>query len=322
MFILTKKGYTNMKKSGFTLIELLIVIGLLAALAAVLLPTLMGDRQTATESICNYNQAGTLRTLRQYEAMTSGKLPSGLHTGLNSDATSYMTGMPAGFTRNLSGAITAYTTTLDSAEQTALSNVGITKLAYGEGNPAQTGDVALGYNSVGSLTLPVMQVKSTWLDDGDSPYSFNGKGIDALAAEGYKKVIALFITPTTDWEASESQGWVKGFSVKLDVPGKCPVPVDADFAYYVAYIGLQTGGYNVKFTPINSATLPGNLPTWSENDSVDPDDLPSGYEFDGDGDLVVTGDTTKLASVAYEVFGSPKAVLLGTSCPECGITNP
>ncbi|MDR2761922.1 MAG: type II secretion system GspH family protein, partial [Planctomycetaceae bacterium] len=37
----------TIKFAGFTLIELLIVIGLLAALASVLLPSLMGSREDA-----------------------------------------------------------------------------------------------------------------------------------------------------------------------------------------------------------------------------------------------------------------------------------
>jgi prepilin-type N-terminal cleavage/methylation domain-containing protein len=323
------KQYTTMKKSGFTLIELLIVIGLLAALAAVLLPSLMGDRQTATESICNYNQAGTLRTLRQYEAMTSGKLPSGLHTGLTDDDTTpvYMPGLPGGFTGNLTG---TYTTPLSGPEAAALVNAGIANLAYGTGKPDATDvNTSLGYKPV-VKDLVVMEVSENWIDDAKIPYSFNGKGIAALHSDGYETVIALFIAPTTDWSASESKGWVKNFSVKLDVPGKCPVPVDADFAYYVAYVGLKTTGYDVSYSVETGQTLPGGLPTWQKTNSYSLPDTITDYVYEDEkiykGTAVATG--TLVGTVTLTPIGTndgdiePKAVLLGTSCPECGITNP
>ncbi|MDR2438206.1 MAG: prepilin-type N-terminal cleavage/methylation domain-containing protein [Planctomycetaceae bacterium] len=324
MFILTQKGYTNMKKSGFTLIELLIVIGLLAALAAVLLPTLMGDREDALEGICSYNQAGTLRTLRQYEAMT-GKLPNGMHTGLQTNASSATPmQLPPAFQENLKlNTVNIYT--LTTADVAALEEAGITKLAYGTGSASATGDAALGYETVTATTSNVIKIAANWQSDG-AAFTFNAKGIPAWEAEGYANIIALFITPTVDWTSASSGGWVKGFNVSMDIPGTCPIPNDenTEFAYYVAYIGLKTSGYQVSYSPIDDAVLP-TLPTWSSDKTLTVTDYSltgndtNGYTLTKGGSDVATVTFTQI-TIDGDI--EPKAVLIGTSCPECGITNP
>jgi prepilin-type N-terminal cleavage/methylation domain-containing protein len=311
----------TIKKSGFTLIELLVVIGLLAALAAILLPTLMGTREDALEGICSYNQAGTLRTLRQYEVMT-GQLPNGMHTGLDDTAGDATMKLPPAFRANLARG--TYLTTLDTDDVEALDNIGIDKVAYGKGVSANP----LGYQTVAATTLNFIGVQDNWKADGDTnaaDFSFNGKTIPVLKSEGYSKIIALFVTPTTNWEASGT-GWVKGFGVKMDIPGVCPIPNDeaTEFAYYVAYVGLKTSGYEVSYSAIGNATVPAGLPTWSENNTALAN-LPTGYTFDGTDTL--SDGTDGIATVSFTEIGvgeeiEPKAVLLGTSCPECGITNP
>ena len=75
-----KKG-----KSGFTLIELLIVIGLLGALVALVLPALTGSREEALAAVDDYNQTGTLRTPTLYVNLY-GVLPSDMHTRLDAHA--------------------------------------------------------------------------------------------------------------------------------------------------------------------------------------------------------------------------------------------
>ncbi|MDR2345490.1 MAG: prepilin-type N-terminal cleavage/methylation domain-containing protein [Planctomycetaceae bacterium] len=339
----------TIKFAGFTLIELLIVIGLLAALASVLLPSLMGSREDALEGICTYNQAGTLRTLRQYEAMT-GQLPDGLHSGLlASDGTNAMSSIADALAANIkqssdAGAIKGLTTD----EVTALNNIGITKLAYGLGNPdGDSNDEILGYQDI-STTTNVIHVVDGWLSDGD-PFTFNGKSLKVLLGEGYSSIIPLFLSPTTDWDAHKSSGWVKGFSVKLEIPGVCPIPEYAEFAYYVAYIGIREPGVGVTWK------------TTTENDGA-PESLSSlshFYPASGNSNNIaatlveaqtaiknahttlnsitltetggsITVDTNSGSpgtdTVTYtfyiEVIEEPGAVLLGTSCPECGITNP
>jgi prepilin-type N-terminal cleavage/methylation domain-containing protein len=329
---------TTIRKSGFTLIELLIVIGLLAALAAVLLPTLMGTREDALAGIDKYNAAGTLRTLRQYEAMT-GDLPNGMHTGLATSTGTDLMDVTTAFEKNAkqSGSIT----TLTPSEITALSNVGITKLAYGAGvkdNPTASLDAVLGYVNISSTTN-VISVTPDWVGEDDAPITFNGKTIAALEEEGYSKIINLFITPTANWN-SESTGWVKGFGVKLDVPGTCPI-VDEDFSYYTVFIGIMSEGAKYSTTSTGStptAPAPSSQTGASVSDlqtaintAVTNNNSDSYWEWEDawdDGVRVLNYDNTSgtTGSVTYTVEAlsadDVKAVLLGTSCPEHGVTNP
>lgn len=340
-------------KKGFTLIELLIVIGLLAALAAILLPSMMGDRTTALEGICNYNQAGTLRTLRQFESMTSGKLPNGLHTGLETGGSSAMSGLPTVLHANMgrSGCIEA----LSAEEVAALNALGITKLAYGSGDSSATDpDEQIGYETVSSSVSTAI-VTTDWHDDAGAEYSFNGKTLSMLEDEGYTKVIPLFITPTTDWTAQQTTAWTKGFSVGMDVPGSCPIP-EGDFAYYVAYVGLKPegaatytassvadGAVSTAPSPIlaeaaDVATMKSAIETAITNANAALTDSAWDTTFTWsdtteEGEVVAstlsvtrteTGGTNVLETATYSVTldTTPKGKLLGTSCPECGITNP
>lgn len=327
-----------MQRKGFTLIELLIVIGLLAALAAVLLPSLMGDRTKALENVCNYNQAGTLRTLKQYETMTSGMLPNGLHTGLETDG-SVMGTLPAALAANMGLAPSA---ALDSEDVAALNAIGITKLAYGTGDPGGTSaDDKIGYIPLtGSANVVVLS--TDWKNDAGDEYSFNGKTFSLLTEEGYDKIIPLFIAPSTDWSSSNSVGWVKGFEVSMELPGACPVP-DADFAYYMAYVGIKQTGeatYTITTsgdapaltfsvgargsidgleTAIDGETLPANWTQASTGWGRNADDTASTcmYEYED-----TVNNVTGSATVYVKYDPTPSAKLLGTSCPECGITNP
>jgi prepilin-type N-terminal cleavage/methylation domain-containing protein len=333
----------TIKKSGFTLIELLIVIGLLAALAAVLLPTLMGTREDALAGIDKYNAAGTLRTLRQYEAIT-GQLPRGMHTGLETGGTAFadlMAGVTAAFSENAKK--TDAVTTLSADEAAALNSIGITSLAYGTGDTTKTGDDALGYVDVAE-GIGVVTLTDEWTGEDGGGITFNGKGYAALEAEGYTKIINLFITPTTDWSA-EGTGWVKGFKVKMDVPGTCPI-VDDDFSYYTMFIGIKAEGeatVTVSSTTNSGGTVPttylpsqttakdpedlkttvGNLtyldgtPTWSSSSNANGDVVTytATYNYDDS-----TNDGTITYTITHKIAGT--ATLLGTSCPEHGVTNP
>ncbi|MDR2438205.1 MAG: prepilin-type N-terminal cleavage/methylation domain-containing protein [Planctomycetaceae bacterium] len=338
----------TIKKSGFTLIELLIVIGLLAALAAVLLPTLMGDREDALSGIDKYNAAGTLRTLRQYQAIT-GNLPNGMHTGLDENGV-LMAGVTDAFSTNASksGSIT----TLSADDVTALQSIGITKLAYGTGDATKTGDDALGYKTL-TEGSSVISVTSEWVGEDDEQLTFNGKGLTYLLdpnGPGFTKIIDLFLTPTADW-SSESTGWVKGFNIKMDVPGTCPL-VDDEFSYYTVFIGIKANGEAT--VSATASDVSGNAPTKAPlPDSTTAADIatlktavagltdagealnggttPSWTDTkDSNGDIISSTANITLSSggnagtYSYTITYNPKgtAEFLGTSCPEHGITNP
>ncbi len=69
-------------RKNFSLIELLIVIGIMGALAALILPAFSDSETAAKDTACDYNQAGTLRYLTMFRA-ANGVYPSGFHTGAN-----------------------------------------------------------------------------------------------------------------------------------------------------------------------------------------------------------------------------------------------
>jgi hypothetical protein len=303
----------------------------------------MGTREDALEGICSYNQAGTLRTLRQYEAMT-GQLPDGLHTGLDDTAASNAPmKLPPAFQKNLATDSTnGCIYSLQAPDVAALKNAGINKLAYGTGDATLTGDAALGYELV-ATSKKVIAVNSNWTSD-NAPFTFNGKGVPALNAEGYEHIITLFVAPTTDWSAP-STGWVKGFSVKMDIPGTCPVPNDenTEFAYYVAYVGLRTKGFNISYSVAEGQTLPSTAKKWLDTAPTNADSLgltgssPT-YTYNPTTNAITipdpddAGKTILVATVTLSEIKenpnsdagevAPSAVLVGTSCPECGITNP
>jgi hypothetical protein len=290
----------------------------------------MGSREDALEGIDSYNQAGTLRTLRQFQAMTN-KLPTGFHSGLQANGSvssedGLMKGFPDAFKANFADD-GSDVVQLSSAEAAALAELGVTSIAYGEGDPeATTKDLALGYAAVSETSQPwVISVGENWTGDGESIgkggrlYTFNSKGIKTLKAEGYSNVIALFLTSTVDWE-KESQGWVKGFSVKMEIPGSCPIP-QTDFAYYIAYIALRGAGYSITFGDPTSGSepIPDDMPKYVEDDT---NYTPSAGWTYNSATKVLTHTASSTTYTISFVPSDGKAELIGTSCPECGITNP
>jgi len=285
----TVKPHANNK--GFTLIELLIVIGLLAALTALVLPSLQADREEALGGICDYNQAGTVRVLKQYNNLFN-HYPNGLHTGLSVpaadtddpivlDTTGVMPGMPSAQSANLGPAVADSAVALTAGMVTSLNEAGITELCYGSGLNNQT---------IAATTHSVIALSSAWVDDGGAPYTFDGIRGNITPASGTRSwidedadgtadgiIAVLYIAPTTDWThtaANVNNDWTNGnVEMEISLEGKCPIPAasvdggDVSFAYYMAYFKVYDG---------TDADYPATTP----------------------------------------------AKLIGTSCPECGVLNP
>lgn len=294
----------RMKEQGFTLIELLIVIGLLGALTALVLPSLSADREEAIGSVCDYNQAGTIRTLKEFVSVY-GVYPDQMHNGmtstsvtissvngtLNDDGTEddagVMPGIPAAQSVNIGGGASSsgeYSTVLTANEVTSLKNAGISNVAAGGGYHVSAIDTSTRF-------LSPYNGSTYWKDDADTEYSFDGiltehweAGTDGSGwtdSDGSGEVIVLWITPTVNWEVTAENAnndWTGG-AVKMEISleGQCPVPAeglsgDPEFAYYMAYFKVY-------------------------------DTAPDGTTDGSDDDI-------------------PAAKLIGTSCPECGIINP
>ncbi len=254
----------NMKsQGGFTLIELLIVIGLLGALTALILPRLSADREEAMGDVCDYNQAGTVRVLTQYADMF-GSFPAGMHNGLQaaSGTPAAMEGLPSQQTEHMVTDIATTRLVLSTNQAASLAAAGITTVAHGTGyntaNVAADMVVAQACASDGS---------NPWNDDGGVEMTFDGVAISDWATGtagpswnttgGAGPVVCLWVTPTVDWESAQGDGgntdWTKGaVEYGISMEGKCPIPTQAAsgdevaFAYYMAYFKVFDDGTEAR----------------------------------------------------------------------------
>jgi prepilin-type N-terminal cleavage/methylation domain-containing protein len=240
------------KNAGFTLIELLIVIGLLGALTAIILPSLSADREEAVGVLCDYSQSGTIRVLKQFHQLT-GLYPNDLHTGLQTGAVAggganpleedIMPGIPEAQGVNLSQGNSFIALTQDQVD--SLTESGITSVCYGEGlnsQPLVAGSV-------------VVELLDSWLDDTPAAYSFDGQTLAEWRSkiDGGGTIIVLWVAPTTDWsnKANPNKDWSGGnVEIGMDIEGQCPVPGedvngnDPEFAYYMAYFLVDNDSSN------------------------------------------------------------------------------
>ena len=264
-------------KGGFTLIELLIVIGLLGALTALILPRLAADRQEAMEDVCAYNKAGTVRTLYQYEEVTGG-YPADMHSGLiayDSGSTSNrMLGMPTGMAFNISdgagspAAKPASIVALTSNEVASLAAAGITSLCYDTGlnsRPLAAGDYVI-MSCNGHLATPEQWLHKDFTpsvagsgDPAKGRITFDGRTLinwitDMTPAGGGNPgvIVACFIAPTVDWSkgSGDNSDWTKGeVEVGISLPGQAPCPTedaegghDISFGYHSAHFLVDNDG--------------------------------------------------------------------------------
>lgn len=65
------------RRSGFTLLELLIVLGIILAIAAMVIPNLIGGQEEANIKTTKINIAGLESTLKQYAALHKAQYPQG-----------------------------------------------------------------------------------------------------------------------------------------------------------------------------------------------------------------------------------------------------
>ncbi|MFW5803262.1 MAG: type II secretion system protein [Verrucomicrobiota bacterium] len=245
----------RMKRNSFTLIELLIVIGLLGALTALILPTLSANRSKAIKDVCDYNKAGAARALKQYENIV-GAYPADMHNGLDGtgDEAEAMEGHASPQTERMVDNIddTRHALTEDQAD--SLKAAGITSICSGTGlnstevaedinvavASADDGSNAWGGGGKPEITFDGVLI-SDWAEGTDGPSWNDDTG----------PVVVLWIAPTVDWSVGggDNNDWSKGnVELAIDMEGKCPVPTestdggDPTFGYYMAYFKAFNDG--------------------------------------------------------------------------------
>lgn len=263
----------KMMKRNFSLIELLIVIGIMGALTALILPAFQDSESAAKDTACDYNQAGTLRYLQMFRS-ANGVYPTGFHTG-GDDAGWTITGankvvkLTTCSTHNFENAST--TTALTPEMINSLKAAGIVSLAYGtEVAKAITGAGAEAI-SVKSVTASADKDTATWTEELDpltgevvstgAPLTFRGVNIGWIAAAGAATdttaltdeqllfrttdedtfaVVPLYVAPTIDWEHYYKDG-PNDSKVSISMTGKCPWGAGSGAAnYYIAFFKVYT----------------------------------------------------------------------------------
>ncbi|MDD3118114.1 MAG: prepilin-type N-terminal cleavage/methylation domain-containing protein [Victivallales bacterium] len=244
---------------SFSLIELLIVIAIMGALAALILPHFATSESQAKDTVCDYNQAGTVRFLNMFRTM-NGVYPSGFHTGLwdggatleNVDGEDLST-PPTCYNMANKSTIEALT----ENESKSLAAAGITKLAEG----AKTASAIYSEDGEGTVTtFKVAKIKGDWYETydttgaspvakEDSVLEFNGRDFAQILADNsdkYDEMIPLFVAPTIDWENAYLDSGDTEVESKIQVPlvGKCPWPADGKLRYYITFFLVDSTGKN------------------------------------------------------------------------------
>jgi prepilin-type N-terminal cleavage/methylation domain-containing protein len=248
--------FKKSRSAAFTLIEMLVVIGLLGSLTALVLPSLSANREEALGDVCDYNQAGTVRVLKQYNNLVGG-YPADMHNGLQgvADDSVAMEGLPDAQEDHMVTNIATTRHKLLAAEATSLTAAGITSVCSGTGlnSTAVAADVNVAMACAADGT-------GAWLDDGGVEMTFDGILIsdwaDGTSGPSWNTgkagpVVVLWIAPTVNWAAGsgDNNDWSKGnVEMGIDLEGQCPIPTAAasgdevSFAYYMAYFKVYNDG--------------------------------------------------------------------------------
>jgi prepilin-type N-terminal cleavage/methylation domain-containing protein len=251
--------------AGFSLIELMIVVVILGALVAIIIPQFNQSESEAKDAGCDASNYGTLRQVSNYRSI-NGVYPSRLHTGFEANAAA---GAPMGTTAgvtalakvtesNYTASVSAVALTADQAA--SLKKAGIVQLAYGgfSGNPP-----AVAAEFVETATgVYVPTVTAEWLenhDDINSTVTINGVSIENYTqVDPYDSssnpeengiVVPLWAAPTADFENYYLGDVSAKYPSKVSVAqvGGCPwLEAGAEFRYYIGFFKVYDDGTPAK----------------------------------------------------------------------------
>ena len=260
---LSPKTLARRALAGFSLIELMIVVVILGALVAIIIPQFNQSESEAKDTGCDASNYGTLRQMVNFRSI-NGVYPSRLHTGFESDASSavgmgYGSGAEGGKLApvtysNLVGS--SSWVTLDEKQAASLAQAGIVKLAYGGFGSGQDASFVSTTNGVHVAT-----VTDSWLEDHDdltTKVTVNGVELkDYIHSDPYDLtstedgiVVPLIAAPTAEFDHYYLNGSTSAqydSKVGIGQVGACPwVEKGAEFPFYVCFFKVHDDGTAAK----------------------------------------------------------------------------
>jgi prepilin-type N-terminal cleavage/methylation domain-containing protein len=257
-------------KQGFSLIELMIVVVIIGALTAIILPQFSMSETEAKDAGCDASNYGTLRQMVNFKSV-NGVYPSRLHTGFE-DATAADTVAMGATDGSALADVTAYNltnetvvATLNEGQADSLIAAGIDYLAAG----------GFGVNAVFTPVasgVAVRSINQDWYegfhDDGsadtDTAITINGLPIFTYASSDPQLdyevgdaigdlddvngiVVPLFAAPTADWDRAVVDGASMESKVSVAQAGGCPwLEAGDEFRYYITFFKVFDNGDAAK----------------------------------------------------------------------------
>lgn len=254
-------------KQGFSLIELMIVVVIIGALTAIIIPQFSASESEALDTGCDASNYGTLKQLINFKSI-NGVYPSRLHTGYETDAsgaaimgTTADSAIAPPTAANFTNVASTVASVLTEDQADSLAAAGIDVLAYGGFG------IDAVFDGVGTNAY-VQTVTADWLEDqSDSGTSvtINGLPIFAYAARDPQLdyatsdtstsdlddvdgiVVPLFAAPTADWDNAVIDGDSFESRVGVAQAGGCPwLEGGEQFRYYICFFKVYNDGSAAK----------------------------------------------------------------------------
>ena len=253
-------------RNRFSLIELLIVIAIIGALSALIIPAFSTSERDAKSVSDNYNSKGILRYLHMFQN-ANGCYPSGFHTGLDGTGAA-LESLPPSILHE--GTLEAAFSVVELGDAdgakyiSSLKGAGINYLCSGDVSTATAAPL-----KDNTTTVKVIKVDPTQLD-----IVFNGRELASylkpiqFEMSGHADngiIAAFFVTPNVDWEtvydgAYHGHGDHGHFenrtASKIALKNTPASSVsDAEFKYFIALFKLNNNGSDAQLIGMVSPDL-------------------------------------------------------------------
>jgi prepilin-type N-terminal cleavage/methylation domain-containing protein len=257
------RAFARRMLAGFSLIELMIVVVILGALVAIIIPQFNTSESEAKQASDDASQYGTLRQVSNFRSI-NGVYPSRLHTGSETEDSLTVMGTADGVPDLTELAATNFThhsqwLALSEEQAKSLASAGIVRLAYGgfDGGSG-TAPAVFSETADGIHVAAITETVTTDWEGEDGEVTINGvKLADYIYADPYDAansvsdgiVVPLFAAPTADWDNYYLGGVEAKYPSKVGVAqvGACPwLEAGASFRYYICYFKVYNNGDPAK----------------------------------------------------------------------------